>query len=175
MSSAGQVGGAVSPTSLLSLKVSSKPNPLGPSAAVNLTNTHKHTHTHYIYSLLYTWGLCSHCLKRSTTHWTCCERITTREGHTVPVLVRSSWYVNGILNYAIQCPNVHSFSECITNSKKRIPEAAWATGSGVFTAAYSLMNPVVPVQVTQSKADIVPVLLDVLSWTARVPVHTDVV
>lgn len=38
MSSAGHVGGAVSPTSLLSLKVSSKPNPLGPSGPVNLTN-----------------------------------------------------------------------------------------------------------------------------------------
>lgn len=37
MSSAGHVGGAVSPTSLLSLKVSSKPNPLGPSPPVNLT------------------------------------------------------------------------------------------------------------------------------------------
>ena len=46
MSSAGQVGGAVSPISLLSLKVSSKPNPLGPSAPVNLTHTHTHTHTH---------------------------------------------------------------------------------------------------------------------------------
>lgn len=40
MSSAGQVGGAVSPISLLSLKVSSKPNPLGPSGPVNLAQTH---------------------------------------------------------------------------------------------------------------------------------------
>lgn len=41
MSSAGQVGGAVSPASLFSLKVSSKPNPLAPSAPVNLTHTWK--------------------------------------------------------------------------------------------------------------------------------------
>lgn len=46
MSSAGQVGGAVSPASLFNLKVSSKPKPLGPSDPVNLTCKQTHTVGH---------------------------------------------------------------------------------------------------------------------------------
>ena len=45
MSSAGHVGGAVSPASLFNLKVSSKPKPLGPSDPVNLAQTHRHRQT----------------------------------------------------------------------------------------------------------------------------------
>lgn len=41
--------------------------------------------------------------------------------------------------------------------------------------SYLLMNSVVSIQVAESKADIVPMLLNVLGWTSHVPVHTDVV
>lgn len=40
---------------------------------------------------------------------------------------------------------------------------------------YLLMNSIISIQVTQSKANVVPMLLDILCWTAHVPVHTDVV
>lgn len=45
----------------------------------------------------------------------------------------------------------------------------------VLLTQYLLMNTVIPIQVTESKAHIVPMLLDVLSWTAYVSIHTDVV
>lgn len=38
-----------------------------------------------------------------------------------------------------------------------------------------LVDPIISIQVTESKAYIVPVFLDVLSRTAHVPVHADVV
>lgn len=50
-----------------------------------------------------------------------------------------------------------------------------STGRQCVTVVYLLMNPIISIQITQSKADIVPMLLDVLSWTAHTPIHTDVV
>lgn len=72
MSSAGQVGGAVSPASLFNLKVSSKPKPLGPSEPVNLTHTHKHTHSGTLEAVLL--FLCYTCM--STVKMTMLVMIT---------------------------------------------------------------------------------------------------
>lgn len=58
MSSAGQVGGAVSPASLFNLKVSSKPKPLGPSDPVNLKR--KQTHSGILEDVLL--FLCDTCM-----------------------------------------------------------------------------------------------------------------
>lgn len=64
--------------------------------------------------------------------------------------------------------------------KKQIKKVNWTPPEGLEVKllqyiAYLLMNSVIPIQVTQSKADIVPMLLDVLSWAAHAPIHTDVV
>lgn len=108
MSSAGQVGGAVSPASLFRRNVSSKPNPLGPSWPVNLSNKYPQV----------------------------CQQISL--GFTVyVVLVLFQQFIHKI--------------------------------------SFLLMNSVVPIQVTETEADIVPVFWYVLSWTPHISVHTNVV
>lgn len=60
--------------------------------------------------------------------------------------------------------------------------SGWSDLSNVYlklvscdTKIYLLVNSIIPIQVTQSKADIVPMLLDILSWAAHASIHTDVV
>lgn len=51
----------------------------------------------------------------------------------------------------------------------------WRKWKPRIAFVYLLMNPVITIQITQSKADIMPVFLDVLGWAADIPIHTDIV